>query len=133
MAKEKGLDIIVSINTGTSAVPNWKAIGGQRNATLNRSAEVIDLTDKTSDGWKENAASSKEWSVDCDGLYVTSDAAWTALESAYENGEEVEIKMAKASGLTYGGTAIITDFPVEVPYDDAMTYSISFTGTGALA
>lgn len=133
MAKEKGLDIIVSVNAGTVAEPNWKTIGGQRNATLNRSAEVIDLTDKSSDGWKENAASFKEWSVDCDGLYVISDAAWTALESAYENGEEVDIQLAKTSGLSYGGTAIISDFPVEVPYDDAMTYSISFTGTSALA
>jgi len=133
MAKEKGLDILVSLNTGTHAVPVWVVLGGQRGATLNRSGEVIDMTDKNSAGWKENAAGFKEWSVDCDGFYVTTDTAFTALETAYENGTQVEIKVAKTAGISYIGYAIITDFPVELPYDDAMTYSISFTGTTALA
>lgn len=132
MAKEKGLDIIVSLNTGTHATPTWVALGGQRGATLNRSGEVIEITDKDSDGWKENLGGFKEWSIDCDGFYVTTDTAFTALETAFENGTQVEIKMAKTAGITYTGYAIITDFPVEVPYDDAMTYSISFTGTSSI-
>lgn len=132
MAKLKGLDVIVSVNAGTIAIPDWKAVGGQRNATLNRSAELIDMTDKDSDGWKENEAGYKEWSLDCDGFYVTSDAGWTALETAYETGEVVQVKLAKTAGLTHTGSAIISDFPIEVPYDDGATYSISLTGTSEL-
>lgn len=32
----------------------------------------------------------------------------------------------------FGGLAVITDYPLEAPYDDAMTYSLSFEGMGAL-
>ena len=32
----------------------------------------------------------------------------------------------------FGGLAVITDFPLEAPYDDSMTYSISLKGQGKL-
>ena len=32
----------------------------------------------------------------------------------------------------YGGLAIVTDFPIEAPYDDSVTYTITLTGMGAL-
>ena len=32
----------------------------------------------------------------------------------------------------FGGLAVITDYPIEAPYDDAMTYSLSLEGMGAL-
>ena len=32
----------------------------------------------------------------------------------------------------FGGLAVITDYSLEAPFDDAMTYSISFAGMGAL-
>ena len=32
----------------------------------------------------------------------------------------------------FGGLAIITDYPIEAPYDDAVTYSLTFDGTGPL-
>ena len=32
----------------------------------------------------------------------------------------------------FGGLAVITDYPIEAPYDDAMTYSLTLEGMGAL-
>ena len=32
----------------------------------------------------------------------------------------------------FGGLAVITDYPLEAPYDDAMTYSLTLEGMGAL-
>ena len=32
----------------------------------------------------------------------------------------------------FGGLAIITDYPIEAPYDDAVTYSLTLEGMGAL-
>ena len=118
----KGLDLLISIGAQT--------LGGQRGATLNRSSEVIDITNKVSGGWKENVSGFKEWSVDADGLFITDDAAYLALETAYAAGTAVEVKLAKGAELVYSGSAYITDFPVEAPYDDASTYSVSLTGTG---
>lgn len=128
MATVRGMDVLVSIKSGLEHI----VVGGQRGATLNRSSEAIDVTNKVNGGWKESVAGFKEWSVDCDGLYVVDDAGYEALEAAFNASEEVELKIASGN-LVYVGKAIITDFPIEAPYDDIATYSISFTGTGALA
>lgn len=132
MDEIRGIDIMVSVNTGTAAVPVYTAVGGQRGATLNRSSETIDVSNKVSGDWKKSIAGLKEWSVDADGLLALSDAGFAALETAFEDSEEVLIQIAKGTALMYSGGAIITDFPIEAPYDDVATYSVSFTGTGAL-
>lgn len=129
----KGLDFLVLVNTGTSIAPSLKPIAAQRGATLNRSAETLDVTSKDSEGWKENLAGLKEWSIDADGLLIESDAGFKALEDAFMDSEKIKIQLQTASGNKYEGDAIITDFPIEAPYDDVATYSLSFTGAGKLA
>lgn len=124
MPKVKGVDVLVKIASNS--------LGGQRGASLNRSSETIDSTTKDSNGWKENEYGIKEWSVDCDGLFVESDAAYEALETAFIDGTKVSLEIAFPSGLKYSGSALITDFPLEAPYDDNVTYSVSFQGDGAL-
>lgn len=125
MSKVKGLDVILSIGASQ--------LGGQRNATLNRSSELIDVTNKTSaNSWKESLPGYKEWSLDCDGLYVISDTAHTALANAFNNGTAITVSLS-GSGVSYTGSAYITDYPIEAPYDDALTYSVSLTGSGALS
>lgn len=128
MSEIRGTDILVSAEVLDAMV----VVGGQRNATLNRANEVIDASSKVSGGWKKNIAGLKEWTVDADGLLVTSDAGYDALETAYMEDKTVKIEIAIGEGSKYTGEAIITDFPIEAPYDDVATYSISFTGTGAL-
>lgn len=124
---KRGLDIKISLKEGSA----YKDLAGQRGATLNRSAETIDITNKVSAGWKENIASVKEWSVDCDGVFVADDEALAKLEEAFNNNTSVTVKMAD-SQWGYEGQAIITDFPIEAPYDDAATYSMTLQGTGSL-
>ena len=132
MDEIRGIDILVSVNTGTAESPKYTAVGGQRGATLNRSSETIDVSNKVSGSWRKSISGLKEWSVDADGLLALSDAGFAALEAAFENSEEVLIQIAKGTDLVYSGEAIITDFPIEAPYDDVATYSVSFTGAGAL-
>ena len=110
-----------------------EVLAGQRNATLNRSAETIDATSKDTEGyWKENLQGFKEWGVDCDGALVESDTAYTILEEKFLNSENVDVKIIMGSGTEYTGNAVITDFPLDMPYDDLVTYSISLTGSGPL-
>lgn len=48
-----------------------KVLAGQRNATLNRSAESIDATSKDTEGfWTESLQDFKSWSIDADGAFV---------------------------------------------------------------
>ena len=54
------------------------------------------------------------------------------LEEAFLSGELVDVKIGDDAGWGFEGKAIITDFPVEAPYDDALSYSMTLQGTGAL-
>lgn len=128
----KGIDFLVKINTGTSEVPKYTTVAGQRGASLNRDAETMDTTSKDSEGWNESIAGFKSWSVDADGLLTGDDAGYLALETAYMEGETVLISLTTTGGSKYEGKAIISSFPLSAPYDDLATYEVSFTGTGAL-
>lgn len=111
------------------------AISGQQGLTINRSADSIEITSKdTQGGWKSKLAGSKEWSIDNDGLYVPNDESHTVLSQAFENGDPVCLKVINGKTKTgmFGGLAVITDYPLEAPYDDAMTYSLTLEGMGAL-
>ena len=51
-----------------------------------------------------------------------------------EAGDPVCIKVydnKRKKGM-FGGLAVITDYPIEAPYDDSVTYSLTFSGMGKL-
>lgn len=111
------------------------AISGQQGLTINRSAESIEITSKdTAGGWKSKIAGMKEWSIDNDGLYVPNDESHTILSNAFDKGDPVCIKVVngKTKKGMFGGLAVITDYPIEAPFDDAMTYSLTLEGMGKL-
>ena len=128
-----GKDILLAIFDETGE--NLLAIAGQQGLTINRSADSIEVTSKdTVGGWKSKIAGMKEWSIDNDGLYVVNHASHKALSKAFENGDFVCLKVInqkEEKGL-FGGLAILSDYSLEAPYDDAMTYSASFEGNGGL-
>lgn len=111
------------------------AISGQQGLTINRSADSMEVTSKdTIGGWKSYIPGMKAWSIDNDGLYVLNDQSHSVLSQAFENSNPVCIKVvnSKTKQGMFGGLACVTDYPIEAPYDDSMTYSITLTGMGAL-
>lgn len=128
-----GKDIILAVFD--AAGTDLLAISGQKGLTINRSADSIEVTSKdTQGGWKSKIAGMKEWSVDNDGYYVPSHASHKALGTAFQNSDPVCIKIVngKTKKSMFGGLAYVTDYSLEAPYDDGMTYSISLEGNGAL-
>ena len=125
---KKGIDFLI----GVTVNDEMKILGGQRSATLNRSADTIDVTNKESEGWQENLAGLKNWGIDTDGLVVENSEAYDYLEECFMESKEVDAYLTTPMGKKYTGKAIITDFPLEAPYDDAATYSVTFTGSGKL-
>lgn len=110
------------------------AVGGQQGLTINRSADSIEITSKdTAGSWKSKIAGMKEWSIDTDGIYVIDDDSHKALTKAFEDGDPICIKVinSKTKKGMFGGLAVVTDYSLEAPYDDSMTYSISLEGMGA--
>lgn len=131
--KVAGVDIILKVKNGASMV----AIGGQKGASLSRSANTIDTTDKNSGGWAESMAGVKSWSIDCDGFVVLGDASLTALHTAFDSRTTIDIEVRvgadnDATGYTYTGKVVITDFPEEYAQDDAVTYKLSLQGASPL-
>lgn len=124
-----GVKVKVYIKDSTTG----QVLGGQRGATLNRSAETLDATTKESEGWQENEAGIKSWGLDADGILVESNAAHELLEDAFLNSTKVTAYMELPSGTKFEGECIIVDFPIEAPYDDLVTYSVTLTGSGVLA
>ena len=124
MVFEKGNDIKVSVGS--------TLIGGQQNCSINRETETSDVTTKDSGIWSEAEAIGLSWSVDLDGLVVVGDAGLKALETAWENLQQVDVKYGTASNYK-SGKAIITSLSSNSPSKEKTTYSVSLQGVGALS
>lgn len=127
MPKVAGVDVLLYAKVASTQT----LVGGQSGATLNRGTNVMEVTSKGS-GWAENLAGVKSWDIECEGYVVTGDSAYVALETAWETGTAIDVEIRVPSGSTYKGSAIISEFPLEAPQDDALTFSISLVGNGAL-
>lgn len=128
-----GKDILLSLWDVTGS--KLLAIAGQQGLTINRDKDTLEVTSKdTIGGWKENIVGLKEWSIDNDGVYVRDHESHKLLKKTYDGDDPVLIKVVNRKTQTemFGGLAFLTSYPIEAPYDDAVTYTISLTGTGAL-
>ncbi|WP_342045986.1 phage major tail protein, TP901-1 family [Bacillus sp. OTU530] len=126
----RGVNFLIYVNTGTTETPVWTKVAGQRGGTFNRDVETIDTTSKDST-WSELDYGFASWSIEGDGLLVENDVAFVELEDAFMSKTIVKVRFETAAGAKYEGNALITSLPIEAPYDDAATYSITLTGTGA--
>ena len=124
MAAIKGLDVLIKVGS--------TVVGGQRNASLEMSAETIDTTVKTTGGWASKITGIKSWTSSCDGVYFVDDAGLEAAQTAFMNGTAVSLEFSNSNGLSYSGQAVITSMSVEAGQEDIVSYTISFEGTGAL-
>ena len=124
MAAIKGLDVLIKVGS--------QVVGGQRNASLEMSAETIDTTVKSTGGWAAKIPGIKSWTSSCDGVYFVDDAGLEAAQTAFMIGTEVKLDFSNSSGLAYSGQAVITSMSVEAGQEDIVSYTISFEGTGAL-
>lgn len=127
-----GKDILLCVFDKTGA--DLLAIAGQQGLTINREKETIEVNTKTSGGWKQKVHGMKDWSIDIEGLYSKNSASHLALEAAFHDDDFLCLKVVdiKTKEPLFGGLAILGDFPLEAPHDDAVTYSATFAGTGPL-
>lgn len=127
--KIAGVDVLLKVGA-TDIV-----VGGQSGATVNRSMNVIETTDKTSNGWVTKIGGTKEWSVECEAFMVVNDAGYKALSDAFRDRTELDVEMKTGTGIghiTFTGKALISDLPLEFAQDDAVTFSVTLEGTGEL-
>ena len=128
-----GKDFLLSINTGTIEIPTWTLIGGQRNSSLGRQADEIDVSHKTSGGWKSTKAGLRSWSIDLDGLVLLADAGVQALEQAFNEGKEVHLKFEYPDYSYRTGWAAITELSIDTPHDGEASIKGTLNGNGPLS
>ncbi len=133
--KLEGKYVLCYLNYGENAseeAPKWTLVGGQKSGDLDMSADSIDASDKTSDGWGENYPGIKKTELTVEGNIIGNDEGYQALKDAFLAGEPVDIcrydsKNKKADRNWYS----ITELSDETPHDDIATFSLKLEGIGA--
>ena len=132
---------------GTSLVVlvGSEVVAHATSCSLSFSVDLPESTDKQSSGWTEHIAGAKSWSLTTDGLATVDPAAtanyYTTAEimTAIANRTAVQVKFTTVSGTTpvtgdiyWSGSAFIESMDITADMESPVTYSVSFTGTGAL-
>lgn len=129
-----GKDYLIYLNTGTTeAAPTWTLLGGQRSGDLNREADEIDASHKTSGGWKSTLPGLRSWSIDLETVYLAGDAGAKFLEAAFSEGKQVHVKFEYPDKSFVTGWGSITECSLSTPHDDVATLKGTISGDGPLS
>lgn len=129
-----GKDYLIYLNTGTTeAAPTWTLLGGQRNGDLNREADEIDASHKTSGGWKSTLPGLRSWSIDLETVYLAGDTGAKFLEAAFLAGKQVHVKFEYPDKSFVTGWGSITECSLSTPHDDVATLKGTISGDGPLS
>lgn len=138
----KGADILIKVLPSTAldqtgaTFSEYVAVAGQQNATFTRGSENFSYNVK-GDNWTYNEATYRSWEISAEGLYVYDDTAFEELNQAFINGDDVLVEVCFDSTETVGssyyyGCSIISDFSMEMPQDNMVSYNITLMGKGEL-
>lgn len=129
-----GKDYLIYLNTGTTeAAPTWTLLGGQRSGDLNREADEIDASHKTSSGWKSTLPGLRSWSIDLETVYLAGDTGAKFLEAAFLAGKQVHVKFEYPDKSFVTGWGSITECSLSTPHDDVATLKGTISGDGPLS
>lgn len=129
-----GKDYLIYLNTGTTeAAPTWTLLGGQRSGDLNREADEIDASNKTSGGWKSTLPGLRSWSIDLETVYLAGDTGAKFLEAAFLAGKQVHVKFEYPDKSFVTGWGSITECSLSTPHDDVATLKGTISGDGPLS
>jgi len=127
MAKKNGRTLVLKID----GVP----VAAEQDVELSFSREMIDVTSKDSNSNRELIVGLKSWSVSCNALvdFLATHGAHT-FSNALNNGTSLTVLITDGvTGQTeFTGSAYASEFTMNSTNEDAVTWSGSLEGTGAL-
>lgn len=115
------------------STPTWILLGGQRNNPLERKAESIDASHKTSGDYGEKLAGLLSWTISYDGLYVLNDEAVAILENRFAARKPVFIRQEYPDGSYRTGWAAVTAFNEDHSHSGMSTLKVTFEGKGPIS
>ncbi len=131
MAILNATDCVLSVTTGGSL----QAMAHCTSASLSMNLDLRDSTTKSSAGYQENLGGLRSWELSGDAFVEIGSITGADIEELWDIWEArtaVAVKFG-ASGMEYTGNALITSISIDAGVEENATYSISLTGTGALA
>lgn len=131
MAIVLGLDAKLFRGTaGTQAATEVKNV---KDLTLNLESGEADVTTRATQGRKASAATLKEASLEFSILYDTTDADFTAFQTAYFSNTALALFVSDGQDTAHGLDAdfSITAFTLEQPLEEAVSVSITAKPTAS--
>lgn len=124
-----GSDVLVLVNTGTTSVPVYEAVGSQRDVTFDEATEEIDVSSKDSRA-KRVLPGRYSSSLSLDALYVWSDAGYQALREAMRDGELILVARQDNGVTLETADALITSLSENFPDQGEGTISVAMSIDG---
>ncbi len=130
MAAEKGRAFLLKIGVGENPEV-FDVVGGMRSTSLRINNEMVDVTNKTSGGWREilSGAGIRHISLGGSGIFTDSVSEGIlqtkALASSVDNYE-----ITFESGDKFSGAFQITSLEYAGDYNGERTYSIALESSG---
>jgi len=126
--------------TNVGLYVNGSLIAYAKNANISRSVNMIDITTKTSAGVSGASPGTRSWTCSIDGLVCYDDSSTKNaefLDGLVTGRTACTIKFkptgtSKSGNAEWVGSCYIDSLEITAPMEDAMTFSASFTGNGAL-
>ena len=143
MPAQKGKDVLIKLdNSGT-----YTAIGGLRSSSITLSDEAVDITNKSSDGYRTLLAGAGVNSISISGSGVfTDDAIENLMKDAYLAQQNLAVDGTSAQTpafenfefyiptfFKFRGAFQITSLEYAGEYNGEATYSMSFESSGIIA
>jgi len=120
-----------------------------QSASITINMDTRDISNKESGGFAESLEGQRNFEVSVDGAYAWTNAAGSALTNGSDDlvlkymldagsntREAFTLRRGNTAGATgdtyYQGSAFLTSFSATGGTEDTATYSMTFTGTGAI-
>jgi hypothetical protein len=127
-----GTDILLLVNTGTPESPVYEAAASQRNYTQTENTAARDSSSKDA---REAANEPGRYSatLSLEALYIPTDDAFLALQTAMRDGEKILIVRQEDGVEIEGALCVITSLVRNAPDQETATYSAELTLDGAFS
>lgn len=121
----KGADVLLYIGD--------KLVAGQRNITVDITADPIETTSKDNDGWKTYLAGLREWGATLDAIELAGNEGkqQVQLMKSILGGETVEARIVVPGKFVMSGAAALTSKSTSGDYSDVSLGSYELKGADA--
>jgi hypothetical protein len=146
MAEILGKDVVLSVNLGTDAVPDWKIIGCAESDGFSGSTDSISISNKCVSGYTKNLPGDKSWSfANTAVMPKVPETGFISYDELFElwnndsldgDGELAQFKLENVPGADFDyyrkGRGFISDLGEQVDAGDVFRTDITITGNGAV-